>query len=64
MQPDTCVRRLTRSIAPNRAASSPAAKELFNACAAHGGFAWDHSALVRALETLANFEIGQATSPR
>jgi len=34
------------------------AQELFNACAAHGGKAWDHSAMVRALETLANFEIG------
>ncbi len=36
------------------------AQELFNACAAHGGKAWDHSGLVRALEKLANFEIGQA----
>ncbi len=35
------------------------AQELFNSCAAHGGKAWDHSALVRALEKLANFEIGQ-----
>jgi 2-hydroxy-3-oxopropionate reductase len=35
------------------------AQELFNACAAHGGKAWDHSAIVRALEKLANFEIGQ-----
>jgi 2-hydroxy-3-oxopropionate reductase len=35
------------------------AQELFNACAARGGAGWDHSALVRALETLANFEIGQ-----
>lgn len=35
------------------------AQELFNACAAHGGSAWDHSAMVRALEKLANFEIGQ-----
>jgi 2-hydroxy-3-oxopropionate reductase len=35
------------------------AQELFNACAAHGGRAWDHSAMVRALEKLANFEIGQ-----
>jgi 2-hydroxy-3-oxopropionate reductase len=35
------------------------AQELFNSCAAHGGKAWDHSAMVRALETLANFEIGQ-----
>ena len=35
------------------------AQELFNSCAAHGGSKWDHSALVRALEKLANFEIGQ-----
>jgi 2-hydroxy-3-oxopropionate reductase len=35
------------------------AQELFNACVAHGGEAWDHSAMVRALETLANFEVGQ-----
>jgi 2-hydroxy-3-oxopropionate reductase len=35
------------------------AQELFNACAAHGGKAWDHSAMVKALETMANFEIGQ-----
>ena len=34
-------------------------QELFNACVAHGGSAWDHSAMVRALEKLANFEIGQ-----
>jgi 2-hydroxy-3-oxopropionate reductase len=35
------------------------AQELFNACAAHGGAGWDHSGMVRALEKLANFEIGQ-----
>ncbi len=35
------------------------AQELFNACAARGGSAWDHSAMVRALEQLANFEVGQ-----
>ena len=35
------------------------AQELFNACAAHGGKAWDHSAMVRALEMLAGFEVGQ-----
>jgi len=35
------------------------AQELFNSCAAHGGKAWDHSAMVRALEGLADFEIGQ-----
>ena len=35
------------------------AQELFNSCSAHGGKAWDHSAMVRALEMLANFEIGQ-----
>jgi len=36
------------------------AQELFNSCVAHGGAAWDHSAMVRALEKMANFEIGQA----
>ncbi len=36
------------------------AQELFNACAAHGGKAWDHSAMLRALEVMANFQIGQA----
>ena len=35
------------------------AQALFNACEAHGGRAWDHSAMVRALEKLSNFEIGQ-----
>lgn len=34
-------------------------QELFNTCAAHGGSAWDHSGMVRALELLANHEIGQ-----
>ena len=34
-------------------------QELFNACSAHGGAAWDHSGLVRALEKLSGFEIGQ-----
>ena len=33
------------------------AQELFNACAAHGGSGWDHSALVRALEIMANYEV-------
>jgi 2-hydroxy-3-oxopropionate reductase len=32
-------------------------QELFNACAANGGAAWDHSGMVRALEMLANFQI-------
>ena len=35
------------------------AQELFNSCVAHGGKAWDHSAMVRALEKMSNFEIGQ-----
>jgi 2-hydroxy-3-oxopropionate reductase len=36
-------------------------QELFNACVAQGGAKSDHSAMVRALETLANHEIkGQA----
>ena len=33
------------------------AQELFNTCVAHGGAKWDHSALVRALEKMANHEI-------
>jgi 2-hydroxy-3-oxopropionate reductase len=37
------------------------AQEMFNACAAHGGSAWDHSGMVRALELLADFEIRQKT---
>ena len=34
-------------------------QELFNACAARGGRAWDHSAMVRALELLGAHEIGR-----
>jgi 2-hydroxy-3-oxopropionate reductase len=36
------------------------AQALFNACVAHGGRGWDHSALVVALEKLSNFEIAGA----
>ena len=36
------------------------AQQLFSVCAANGGKAWDHSAMVRALEIMANFEIAQA----
>ncbi len=32
-------------------------QELFNACSARGGAKWDHSAMVRALETLADHEV-------
>ena len=38
------------------------AQELFNACAAYGGGKWDHSAIVRALEKMANYEIGGGKS--
>ncbi len=34
-------------------------QELFNAATAAGGGAWDHSGMVRVLEKLANYEIGQ-----
>jgi 2-hydroxy-3-oxopropionate reductase len=34
------------------------AQQQFQACAAHGGAAWDHSAMVRAGEIAANHEIG------
>ncbi len=33
------------------------AQELFNACSANGGATWDHSALVRALELMANHDV-------
>jgi 2-hydroxy-3-oxopropionate reductase len=33
------------------------AQELFNACVAHGGKDWDHSAMVRALELMANHAV-------
>jgi 2-hydroxy-3-oxopropionate reductase len=49
----TAARQVGMSL-PNTAT----AQELFNACAAHGGKGWDHSALVRALELLADHEIG------
>lgn len=36
------------------------AQQLFQGCAANGGAEWDHSGIVRALERLANHEIGDA----
>ncbi len=39
---------------PNTAST----QQLFSACVAQGGEGWDHSALVRALEALANTEVG------
>jgi 2-hydroxy-3-oxopropionate reductase len=33
------------------------AQELFNACRANGGAAWDHSAMVKALELMAQHEV-------
>ena len=35
------------------------AQELFNACQAQGGGTWDHSAMVRALEVLANHQVAK-----
>jgi 2-hydroxy-3-oxopropionate reductase len=49
-------RRLGISL-PNTAT----AQELFNACVANGGAKWDHSAMVRALERLANHEVGSGS---
>jgi 2-hydroxy-3-oxopropionate reductase len=37
-----------------------AAQQLFNACTALGGKAWDHSAILRALEVMANHEVAAA----
>jgi len=36
------------------------AQALFSHCVAHGGRAWNHSAMVRALEGMASFGIGQS----
>ena len=52
----TSARQLGLSL-PNTATC----QELFNACVAHGGATWDHSAMVRALEVLANHEVGSGT---
>jgi 2-hydroxy-3-oxopropionate reductase len=35
------------------------AQQLFQSCAANGGADWDHSGIVRALEKMADHEIGQ-----
>jgi 2-hydroxy-3-oxopropionate reductase len=43
---------------PNTAST----QQLFSVAAANGGRAWDHSGLVKALELMANFEIGQSDS--
>jgi 2-hydroxy-3-oxopropionate reductase len=37
-------------------------QELFNSAAAHGGATWDHSGMVKVLESLAGHEIGQKTN--
>ncbi|KAA0121437.1 2-hydroxy-3-oxopropionate reductase [Methylobacterium sp. P1-11] len=36
------------------------AQQLFSACVAQGGAGWDHSAMVKALEALANHAVGDA----
>lgn len=38
--------------------ATAAAQQLFSACVAQGGGEWDHSALVRAIETMAQHELG------
>jgi 2-hydroxy-3-oxopropionate reductase len=40
--------------------STALAQQLFSACAARGGKAWDHSGMVKALELMANHEIAKA----
>lgn len=41
--------------------NTAAAQQLFSACVARGGADWDHSAMVRALEALADHEIEKVT---
>src|SRR4030081_2977901 len=38
------------------------AQQLFNSCAAQGGKAWDHSAMVKALEMMESHEIGKTST--
>ncbi|WP_050404624.1 2-hydroxy-3-oxopropionate reductase [Bradyrhizobium embrapense] len=40
--------------------ATAAAQQLFNACTALGGKAWDHSAILRALEVMAGHEVAAA----
>ena len=40
--------------------NTASAQQLFNSCVASGGAKWDHSAMVRALEKLANHEIAKS----
>jgi 2-hydroxy-3-oxopropionate reductase len=42
--------------------ATAACQEILNAAVAQGGGAWDHSAIVRVLELLANHEVGQVTA--
>ena len=37
--------------------NTASAQELFNSCSANGGSAWDHSAMVKALELMANHKV-------
>jgi 2-hydroxy-3-oxopropionate reductase len=39
--------------------STALAQQLFSSCAAHGGKAWDHSGMVRALEMMAQHQVAQ-----
>jgi len=40
--------------------NTASAQALFSACVSHGGGGWDHSAMIRALELMANHEIPKA----
>jgi 2-hydroxy-3-oxopropionate reductase len=42
--------------------NTASAQQLFSACVAHGGKAWDHSGMVRALEIMADHEVGQKSA--
>ena len=44
--------------------STAMAQQLFSSCAAHGGKAWDHSGMVRALEMMADTQDGNRLNTR
>ena len=54
--PDTGIAHTPSTSLPNTATT----QELFNACQAQGGAKWDHSAMVKALETMAGHEVAKA----
>jgi hypothetical protein len=52
-------RQMYLNLALEGARGAPRSQQLFNSCTAHGGKAWDHSGMVRALEPMASHQIAK-----